>query len=66
MVNGIIIIGSVSAAILSVGGIAVAIIKWVLNQNKQSEDIEALKKKHDMDMAETQKKRERRYSGNKR
>ena len=56
MANSLILIGSVVAAILTIGGVAVAIIKWVLNQNKQSDDIEALKKKHDADMAETKKK----------
>ena len=53
MANSLILIGSVVAAILTIGGVAVAIIKWVLNQNKQSEDIDALKKKHDEDMAAT-------------
>ncbi len=53
MANTLIILGSVVTAILTIGGVAVAIIKWVLNQNKQSEDIDALKKKHDEDMAAT-------------
>ena len=53
MVNTLIILGSVVTAILTIGGVAVAIIKWVLNQNKQSDDIVALKKKHDDDMAAT-------------
>ena len=53
MVNTLIILGSVVTAILTIGGVAVAIIKWVLNQNKQSDDIDALKKKHDADMAAT-------------
>lgn len=53
MVNTLIILGSVVTAILTIGGVAVAIIKWVLNQNKQSDDIVALKKKHDEDMAAT-------------
>lgn len=53
MANTLIILGSVVTAILTIGGVAVAIIKWVLNQNKQSEDIDALKKKHDGDMAAT-------------
>lgn len=56
MLNSLILIGSVVAAALTIGGVAVAIIKWVLNQNKQSDDIEALKKKHETDMAETKKK----------
>ena len=53
MANTLIILGSVVTAILTIGGVAVAIIKWVLNQNKQSDDIVALKKKHDEDMAAT-------------
>lgn len=53
MANTLIILGSVVTAILTIGGVAVAVIKWVLNQNKQSEDIDALKKKHDEDMAAT-------------
>lgn len=53
MANTLIILGSVVTAILTIGGVAVAIIKWVLNQNKQSEDIDALKKKHDADMTAT-------------
>lgn len=53
MANTLIILGSVVTAILTIGGVAVAIIKWVLNQNKQSDDIVALKKKHDDDMAAT-------------
>ncbi len=56
MANTLIILGSVLTAILTIGGVAVGIIKWVLNQNKQSDDIDALKKKHDADMAETKKK----------
>ncbi len=56
MANDLILWGSIVTAILTIGGVAVAIIKWVLNQNKQSEDIEALKKKHDEDMAATKKK----------
>ena len=53
MANTLIILGSVVTAILTIGGVAVAIIKWVLNQNKQSDDIVALKKKHEADMAAT-------------
>ncbi len=53
MANTLIILGSVVTAILTIGGVAVAIIKWVLNQNKQSDDIVALKKKHDDDMDAT-------------
>ena len=53
MANTLIILGSVVTAVLTIGGVAVAIIKWVLNQNKQSDDIVALKKKHDDDMAAT-------------
>ena len=53
MANTLILLGSVVTAILTIGGVAVAIIKWVLNQNKQSDDIVALKKKHDDDMAAT-------------
>ena len=53
MANDIILLGGILTALITIGGVAVAIIKWVLNQNKQSDDIDALKKKHDADMAAT-------------
>lgn len=53
MANDIILLGGILTALITIGGVAVAIIKWVLNQNKQSDDIDALKKKHEADMAAT-------------
>lgn len=50
MINSLIVFGSVVTAILAIGGVIVGIIKWIFTQNKQSEDIVALKKKHDADM----------------
>ena len=56
MTNTIILIGSMAGAILTIGGIAVAVIKWVLNQNKQSTDIKDLRDLHKKDIEETRKK----------
>lgn len=56
MAEGIVLLGSVVAAILSIGGIAVAIIKWVLHQNKQSADIQELRNLHKTDIEATKKK----------
>lgn len=54
--NTIILIGGVITALLTIGGIAASVIKWVLSQNRQSDDIKALKEKHDADLAEAKKK----------
>ncbi len=54
--NSIILIGGVLTAILGIGGVVVAVIKWVLAQNKQSADISALRKLHEKDMEEFRKK----------
>lgn len=56
MTNTIILIGSMVGAILTIGGVAVAVIKWVLNQNKQSTDIQELRELHKMDIETTKKK----------
>lgn len=50
------IVATVISTIIALGGIALAVIKWVVNQNKQTEDIAALKKKHDADIAEAKRK----------
>lgn len=54
--NSIILIGGVLTAILGIGGVVVAVIKWVLAQNKQSADISALRQLHEKDMEEFRKK----------
>lgn len=48
--NTVIAAGGVVTALLAVGSAAAALIKWVLNQNKQSADITDLKKLHEQDM----------------
>lgn len=50
------VITAVISTILAMGGVCVAIIKWVVHQNRQTEEIEALKKKHDADIAGTKRK----------
>ncbi len=54
--NSIILIGGVLTALLGIGGVVVAVIKWILAQNKQSEDISALRKLHEKDMGEFRQK----------
>lgn len=54
--NSIVLFGSVVTALLGIGGIVVAVIKWIMNQNKQSDDISALRKLHEKDMEESRKK----------
>ena len=56
MTHTIILIGSMAGAILTIGGIAVAVIKWVLKQNKQTTDIKDLRDLHIKDIEETRKK----------
>ncbi len=56
MTNTIILIGSMVGAILTIGGVAVAVVKWVLNQNKQSTDIQELRELHKKDIEATKKK----------
>ncbi len=55
--NTIVLFGSIVVAILTIGGVVVAVIKWVLGQNKQSDDIKALRDQHKKDI-ETAKKKE--------
>lgn len=56
MVNTFIVIGSMVGSFLTIGGLAMAIIKWILKQNKQSEDIERLREQHNKDIEEAKKK----------
>lgn len=42
-VNTIITAGSVLGAVIAIGGVLVAVYKWFARQNKQDEDIKALK-----------------------
>ena len=44
MIDYIIKIGSLITALLAVGGVVVAVIKWITVQNKQSDEIAILKK----------------------
>ena len=44
MIDYIIKIGSLITALLAVGGVVVAVIKWIAVQNKQSDEIAILKK----------------------
>ena len=44
MIDYIIKIGSLLTALIAVGGVVVAIIKWINVQNKQSDEIAILKK----------------------
>ena len=50
MANTFIVIGSMVGSFLTIGGLAMAIIKWILKQNKQSEDIEILREQHNKDI----------------
>ena len=57
MANTFIVIGSMVGSFLTIGGLAMAIIKWILKQNKQSEDIEKiLKGTYNEDIEEIKKK----------
>lgn len=56
MVNTFIVIGSMVGSFLTIGGLAMAIIKWFLKQNKQSENIEKLREQHNKDIEEAKKK----------
>ena len=56
MSETIILIGSITGALLTVGGVVVAVIKWVLAQNKKTKDIEALRRQHAKDMEEARRK----------
>lgn len=56
MANTFIVIGSMVDSFLTIGGLAMAIIKWILKQNKQSEDIEILREQHNEDIEEIKKK----------
>lgn len=44
MIDYIIKIGSLITALLAVGGVVVAVIKWITVQNRQSDEIAILKK----------------------
>ena len=44
MIDYIIKIGSLITALLAVGGVVVAVIKWIAVQNRQSDEIAILKK----------------------
>ncbi len=46
-----IVFGAVST-VIAVGGIVLAVIKWVNAQNRQSEELEALRKQHEADIRE--------------
>ena len=56
MANTFIVIGSMVDSFLTIGGLAMAIIQWILKQNKQSEDIEILREQHNEDIEEIKKK----------
>lgn len=49
-VNTIIVAGAVVTALLTIGGIALAIIKWVFAQNKQTDDLASLRVLHEQDI----------------
>ena len=55
MANTFIVLGSMVGSFLTIGGLAMAIIKWILKQNKQSEDIEILREQHNEDIEEIKK-----------
>ena len=44
------VIAGIISAITLVCGLVFAFVKWILKQDKQSKDIEALKKHHEADM----------------
>ncbi len=44
------LIAGIISGVALICGIIFAFVKWVLKQNKQSDDIEALKKRHDEDI----------------
>lgn len=50
MIDDIIKIGSLLTALLAIGGIIIAIIKWIDRQNKQSDEIAILKKCENADI----------------
>ena len=50
-----IIFGTISTLAV-IGGAAIAVIKWVVHQNKQTDDIAALRKQHEKDIAESKEK----------
>lgn len=50
------VVATIITTAIAVGGIAVGIIKWIVAQNKQTEDIAELKRKHDADIAEAKRK----------
>ncbi len=50
------IICTIIATVITIGGIALAIIKWVVNQNKQTADIATLREKHERDIKESKEK----------
>ena len=56
MTDTIILIGSITGAVLTVGGVAVAVIKWVLTQNRKAKEIEELRARHAKDMEEARRK----------
>ncbi len=43
----------VLTALVTLGGVAIAVIKWVCAQNRQTEEIAALRERHEKDMQET-------------
>ena len=50
--NTIITIATVLGALIAIGGVAYSVIKWIQKQEKQSVDIEELKKKEASDIKE--------------
>ena len=52
----IIKVGAGATALTAIFGVVVFIVKWFNKQNKQSDDIEELKKHHDEDMKKTTEK----------
>ena len=50
--DSIVLAGAVLSAVLAMGGVAVGVLKWVLNQNKQTLEIANLRALHEKDMRE--------------
>lgn len=50
------VVATIITTAIAVGGIAVAIIRWIVAQNRQTEEIAELRRNHERDIAETRRK----------
>ncbi len=47
------------SALVAIGGVALAVVKWVVNQNKQTSDISSLRAQHEKDIKDSREKEQR-------